>query len=85
MLHANLLARVRVRPLRNISGGVDARSTRLEVLIHDYTLVDAKTGLARELESRPHPDASHDDIGRQGRAVIEVDTLLVDPDTPVDR
>src|SRR5262245_54594197 len=57
MLDANGLARMAIRPSRDITRSVDAGRTGLQILIDSNAPVEIEAGLLGERQSRPHSDA----------------------------
>ena len=69
---------VRIRPSRDIAGGIDSRRAGLQVCVHDHTAVDREAGLLGKLDARPHADADDDEVGRQRLSSFQPDVLPFD-------
>ena len=62
MLDADPLARPRVRPSRDVSGGEDVLRARLEALVHDDAAVQREAGRLCERYDGANADAHRDDV-----------------------
>ena len=69
MLDPDVVAGMRIRPTRDIAGGVDAASTRLEIGVDQYAAVHHKAGLLGQRETRPHTHTDDHEIGIEGLTV----------------
>src|SRR5262249_3616557 len=78
MLHPNALATVQVGPARNVSGRIDSRHARLQVMTDDHAAIERKTGLFSKLETRPHANAGDNQIRRELATALQHDGVAVD-------
>src|SRR5215472_10538068 len=78
MLDPQILAGMGVGPARDVAGGKDSRHARFKVFIHRDAAIDLETGALSQLDSRPHPNADDDEVGRQCRAAFELDVSAID-------
>src|SRR5262249_9899468 len=78
MLDPQSLAGMGIGPARDVAGGKDSRHAGFKVFIHCDAAIDLETGALGQLDSRPHPNADDDEIGRQCRAAFEPDVGGVD-------
>src|SRR5262249_32428218 len=77
MLDPQILAGVGIGPPRDVAGGKDSRHTGFKVFIHRNAAIDLEAGALSQLDSRPHPNAGDDKIGRR-RAAFELDVPAID-------
>ena len=75
MLDTNRRTTTTVRPARDVAGSVHALRARFEILVDDHTVVDAQSGILRQLQSRPDADADDDEIRGQALAATESDRV----------
>src|SRR6266446_3464990 len=78
MLDPQILAGMGIGPPRDVAGGKDSRHAGFKVFIHCDAAIDLETGALSQLDSRPHPNADDDEVGRQCRAAFELDVLAID-------
>src|SRR5262249_22193973 len=78
MLDPQMLAAIGIGPPRDVTGGKDSWHTGFKVFIHHNAPIDRETGTLSQLDSRPHPNAGDDEIGRQCRAAFKPDVGGVD-------
>src|SRR5262245_41848092 len=78
MLDPDALARVRVWPAGHVSGGEDARLTRLEVFVHGNASIERKACLLGQCRRRLDTDTHHHEVGVERAATTERDPPPVD-------
>src|SRR5262245_60639813 len=78
MLDPQILAGMGIGPPRDVAGGKDSRHAGFKVFIHCDAAIDLETGALSQLDSRPHPNADDDEVGRQCRAAFELDVSAID-------
>ncbi len=78
MLDANIGTGAPVGPARNISGGKDARHTRLEVFVHENAAIDGEAGLRRQIERWTHANTEDEEIRLDGRSVAQRNLVSID-------
>src|SRR5262249_11907430 len=78
MLDPQILAGMGIGPPRDVAGGKDSRHAGFKVFIHRDAAIDLETGALSQLDSRPNPNADDDKVGRQCRAVFELDVPTID-------
>jgi hypothetical protein len=59
VLDTDFVARVRIRPARNVARGIDAACARLEKRIDGDAAIDSETGLFGQRQAWPHTDANN--------------------------
>src|SRR5260370_26820431 len=77
VLDANMAPGERIGPARDISGCVDLRNARLEVLVHQHALVGLDASSLGKINQRPDADSDHDQDGIDRVVVLERDLSLV--------
>src|SRR5690606_2134541 len=75
VLDADALTGARVRPARDVAGGVDAGRAGLEKRVDEDAVVDLEAGGLRQRGPGPHADADHDQVRGQRLAIIEADVV----------
>src|SRR5258707_13195233 len=77
MLDPQILAGTGIGPPRDVAGGKDSRHAGFKVFIHRDAAIELETGALGQLDSRPHPNADDDEVGRQCRAAFELDVPAI--------
>src|SRR3981081_3977195 len=75
VFNTNQGAKARFGIARQVTRSPDARSTCAQKAVDDHAVVDAKSGLLRELGARPHTHAEHDKVRGQRAAICQFNTL----------
>src|SRR5207302_10481199 len=75
MLHTNRRTPATVRQPADLAGSVHVFRARFEILVDAHTVVDAQSGILRQLQSRPDADADDDEIRGQALAATESDRV----------
>src|SRR4051812_31030726 len=78
VLDADVLARVRIRPARNIARCEDSALARFEILVNDDAMVQGEAGRLGQRNCWPDADAHDDQIGVERAAAAEADGSSVD-------
>ncbi len=78
MFDPQILAGMGIGPPRDVAGGKDSRHAGFKVFIHCDAAIDLETGALSQLDSRPHPNADDDEVGRHCRAAFELDVPAID-------
>src|SRR3954462_11704762 len=71
MLDADVFAGMRIRPTRDIAGGVNVAGACLEVPIDHHAAIDLKAGLLGKHQTRAHADADDHEVGVHCGAALE--------------
>ncbi len=78
MFDADILARMRVGPARDIACRIDAGGTCFEKFIHENAAVDCEAGLLRQRQTRLHTDTRNHKFRFNHLAALEDGALAVD-------
>jgi hypothetical protein len=73
MLDADRLAGMRVRPARDIAGGIDAGHAGFEEGVHRDAMIEREAGLLGKPQPGPDTDAGDDKISIERRAALVTD------------
>src|SRR5205814_3170699 len=71
MLHANALARVRIRPSGHIASGEDPRLAGFEEFIHGDAAIDREARALSDCSRRPDANTHHQKIGIERAAATQ--------------
>src|SRR4029077_18450615 len=78
MLHADILAAVRIGPARNVSRRKDSGRSRFQITVDDNAAINGKTGFFSKREARADANAGNNEIGVERATTLQFDSLAVD-------
>src|SRR6476619_4237863 len=78
VLDPNVLARMLIRPPRNVPRGKDPFGAGLEVLVDDDAFLEGESGVFGQRCRRPDADAHHDEVSVDRSATAQANRASID-------